>query len=408
MGNEQSQGGHGESHGKKDKPGCGDFQLGGLEKEIENLFSICEAKKAHQHRHHHDATMTTKQANRLLRKYAEEGKLKYAEAQLRSHWHLIEVMDSDEHGNTALHLAAANGHILVCRALVKAGAFLKANKKGKNAAQLAHDNKHQDCYVFLHRFEEDNEEGLSSARSQATTARSVATTLKAEDLLSKGQAVSGFDMYAQEIKRVPSDPHEIKRAATDGQALEPERRRRFSVEGMLGGGFERAATDGKVTRRGFSHNRAGSPDRGGSPVRGNPTTRGGFGRAASCPDDATRSDEEQAAHSEDPDESFKAVALFNFTADVNPPFPPDRTREFSFAKGDHFVVLEVRPDGYLLARRPFGHRRGWIPGNYLSVDGRKPFFQGETRAADQELQRDASQQDCLASGCRTEVGGTGS
>mmetsp|Transcript_43497 Transcript_43497/g.88969 ORF Transcript_43497/g.88969 Transcript_43497/m.88969 type:complete len:140 (+) Transcript_43497:679-1098(+) len=70
----------------------------------------------------------------------------------------------------------------------------------------------------------------------------------------------------------------------------------------------------------------------------------------------------------------EAVMLYSFNGAKDPPFPPDDRKELTCLKGQKLDILEMRDDGWCLVKKPTGPKEYWLPGNYLSVDGRQPYY----------------------------------
>jgi ankyrin repeat protein len=86
---------------------------------------------------------------RFLRAMAEGGKSDLILG-LFSTTREFDVNAADESGETALHKAARNGHVICCHVLLKRGASpgIK-NKEGKSALDLAQENEHAECVEYL-------------------------------------------------------------------------------------------------------------------------------------------------------------------------------------------------------------------------------------------------------------------
>jgi hypothetical protein len=69
------------------------------------------------------------------------------------------------------------------------------------------------------------------------------------------------------------------------------------------------------------------------------------------------------------------VALYNYSAEPEPPFLPDPHSELDLARGDVLFLLHKREeDGWCLCRQRDGRDGapaivGWAPGNFISSDG---------------------------------------
>lgn len=86
---------------------------------------------------------------RFLRAMAEGGKSDLILG-LFSTTREFDVNSCDEVGETALHKAAKNGHVVVCHVLIKRGARHDIkNQSGKTALDLATENKHIECVEYL-------------------------------------------------------------------------------------------------------------------------------------------------------------------------------------------------------------------------------------------------------------------
>ena len=86
---------------------------------------------------------------RFLRAMAEGGKSDLILG-LFSTTREFDVNAVDETGETALHKAAKNGHVIVCHVLIKRGCQTDIkNHQGKTASDLAQENKHMECFDFL-------------------------------------------------------------------------------------------------------------------------------------------------------------------------------------------------------------------------------------------------------------------
>lgn len=69
----------------------------------------------------------------------------------------------------------------------------------------------------------------------------------------------------------------------------------------------------------------------------------------------------------------KCVVLYDYFAESSAPFPPDTRRELTVTKGARLDILETRPDGWCLVRKPRGATEYWLPGNHLSTNGQTPY-----------------------------------
>ena len=66
------------------------------------------------------------------------------------------------------------------------------------------------------------------------------------------------------------------------------------------------------------------------------------------------------------------TALYDYTASEDIPFLPDPRRELSMHRGDVFSLMHKRPeDGWCLVSTTSGSE-GWVPGNFVTADGRTP------------------------------------
>lgn len=65
--------------------------------------------------------------------------------------------------------------------------------------------------------------------------------------------------------------------------------------------------------------------------------------------------------------------LYDYIAEGATPFPPDTRQELTAAKGTRLDILETRPDGWCLVRKPWGSMEYWLPGNHLTTDGTTPY-----------------------------------
>eukprot|EP00961_Rhodomonas_salina_P094813 1275976-Rhodomonas_salina.1 len=83
---------------------------------------------------------------------------------------------------------------------------------------------------------------------------------------------------------------------------------------------------------------------------------------------------------DDDHEEAPAKALYGYTANPSPPFPPDKRMEFTLFENEKLVLLEVRPDGWAIVRKKNGKKQGYVPGNYITVDGKNPLFDDEGNA----------------------------
>lgn len=72
----------------------------------------------------------------------------------------------------------------------------------------------------------------------------------------------------------------------------------------------------------------------------------------------------------------EAVMLFTYNANPETPFPPDPRKELTALQGQKIDILDMRPDGWCLVRKPTGRQEYWLPGNFLSEDGVKPYYDG--------------------------------
>jgi hypothetical protein len=93
---------------------------------------------------------------------------------------LVEIESTDECGNTALHLAARNGHLNACRALVQHGAKARrVNVAGQSPEELARSAGHASIGDYLH--------AVARASAPSNTPRSTSIPLTtAASLLAGG------------------------------------------------------------------------------------------------------------------------------------------------------------------------------------------------------------------------------
>jgi len=77
---------------------------------------------------------------------------------------------TDENGSTAMHLAAAEGHIETCKVLLHRGAAMKRNRKGLLPHQLADASGYQVCSELLQAESERIRSGDHSAHTGTTCA----------------------------------------------------------------------------------------------------------------------------------------------------------------------------------------------------------------------------------------------
>jgi hypothetical protein len=61
-----------------------------------------------------------------------------------------------------------------------------------------------------------------------------------------------------------------------------------------------------------------------------------------------------------------AVAMYNYGASDDLPFPPDERPEFELVKNEQLELLYMREDGWCIVRRPNDGREGFAPGNGLT------------------------------------------
>ena len=86
---------------------------------------------------------------RFLRAMAEGGKSDLILG-LFSTTREFDVNAVDDLGESALHKAAKNGHVIVCHVLIKRGARPDIkNKDGKTAVDVARENNHHECVEYL-------------------------------------------------------------------------------------------------------------------------------------------------------------------------------------------------------------------------------------------------------------------
>ena len=70
-------------------------------------------------------------------------------------------------------------------------------------------------------------------------------------------------------------------------------------------------------------------------------------------------------------------ALYNYTAEAGCPYIGDKRGELSLSRGERLMLLTVKDDGFCLCARltRAGHTsgvQGYVPGNFLTIDGRHP------------------------------------
>jgi len=86
---------------------------------------------------------------RFLRAMAEGGKSDLILG-LFSTTREFDVNAVDESGESALHKAAKNGHVIVCNVLIKRGSRPDLqNREGKSALDLAREHNHLECVEYL-------------------------------------------------------------------------------------------------------------------------------------------------------------------------------------------------------------------------------------------------------------------
>jgi len=86
---------------------------------------------------------------RFLRAMAEGGKSDLILG-LFSTTREFDVNAVDESGESALHKAAKNGHVIVCHVLIKRGSRPNLqNREGKSALDLAREHNHLECVEYL-------------------------------------------------------------------------------------------------------------------------------------------------------------------------------------------------------------------------------------------------------------------
>mmetsp|Transcript_44172 Transcript_44172/g.103977 ORF Transcript_44172/g.103977 Transcript_44172/m.103977 type:complete len:318 (+) Transcript_44172:79-1032(+) len=73
---------------------------------------------------------------------------------------------------------------------------------------------------------------------------------------------------------------------------------------------------------------------------------------------------------EEGEDEIPVVALYNYSAQPGTPFPPDFRKELSLVQGDILMVEEMKSDGWAIVRVRGSHKEGYVPGNYLSLDGK--------------------------------------
>ena len=144
-------------------------------------------------------------------------------------------------------------------------------------------------------------------------------------------------------------------------------------------GSETGERDGSIFER---HLRESHP-------RGAPTTRRGFDPTG-APGSACRGQDASFIHHEASAASHQhakqrgpageatcqVTAAFVFEAEDASPFPPDPYPDLSVQPGDTLTVFPAMTQyGWVFAvdnRAP--QRRGWVPGNYVTLDGIEPYL----------------------------------
>ena len=144
-------------------------------------------------------------------------------------------------------------------------------------------------------------------------------------------------------------------------------------------GSETGERDGSIFER---HLRESHP-------RGAPTTRRGFDPTG-APGSACRGQDASFIHHEASAASHQhakqrgpageatcqVTAAFVFEAEDASPFPPDPYPDLSVQPGDRLTVFPAMTQyGWVFAvdnRAP--QRRGWVPGNYVTLDGIEPYL----------------------------------
>lgn len=57
------------------------------------------------------------------------------------------------------------------------------------------------------------------------------------------------------------------------------------------------------------------------------------------------------------------------------PFPPDPRMETDLRPGQRLDILDMREDGWCVVRKPKSRKEYYVPGNYLTLDGKTPYYQ---------------------------------
>eukprot|EP00286_Rhodomonas_abbreviata_P026767 CAMPEP_0181312906 /NCGR_PEP_ID=MMETSP1101-20121128/13957_1 /TAXON_ID=46948 /ORGANISM="Rhodomonas abbreviata, Strain Caron Lab Isolate" /LENGTH=435 /DNA_ID=CAMNT_0023419809 /DNA_START=18 /DNA_END=1326 /DNA_ORIENTATION=- len=234
----------------------------------------------------------------------------------------LNVQDSD--GNTALHKAAKRGYDDIVQLLVENGALSLQNNAGLTPANVAAAAKHKKL-----------------ARKLDNLFKRMATTTKEDSFIAR------------------------RRVSSENQNLIFDRIRSEAGVGL-----------GQLKSK-LAERRVQSCQ--------NPVIEGSEGEGHIF---QTKKDEDVDEFEEEENEKYKkqhhqgetAIALFDYQGISTPPFPPDKRTELTVIKGQKVQILDIRDDGWCVVKKPTAPREYYLPGNFISVNGKTPVWMPEQDA----------------------------